>query len=74
MDASLILAWLSGLSPIVPVVLAALGALVVLGQAYVALTPSQSDDAFYAKLEAIPLLGAILKALVAFAPIQRRDK
>ena len=60
--------------PVLGMVLAALGALVVLGQAYIALTPSQDDDAWYAKVESIPYVGAILKALKAFAPIQRKEK
>lgn len=65
---------LAGLHPVVPVVLAVLGSLVLLGQAYVAVTPSQDDDAWFAKLEAMPVLGAVLKAVKAFAPIQRKDQ
>lgn len=66
------LAMLVGLHPSVPVVLAALGGLVVLGQAYVAITPSQDDDAWYARLEEKAIIGSLLKALKAFAPIQRK--
>lgn len=64
---------LAGLHPAIPVVLAVLGSLVLLGQAYVAITPSQDDDAWFAKLEAVPVLGTLLKALKAFAPVQRKD-
>lgn len=43
-----------------------LGGLVVAGQSYVALQP------VFAKLEALPILGDLLKGLAAFAPIQRK--
>ena len=58
-------------SPWVPLVLAALGALVVLGQAIVAITPGKADDA---KLEEIKkgFFGKIIDALAAFAPIQKK--
>jgi len=67
-----LLAMLAGLHPSIPLVLAMLGGLVVLGQAYVALTPSQDDDAWYAKLEAKPIIGGMLRSIKAFAPIQRK--
>jgi len=67
-----VLMMLASLHPAIPLVLAALGGLVVLGQAYVALTPSQSDDAWVAKIEAMPMVGALLQALRAFAPIQKK--
>ena len=60
--------------PVGMLVLSALGTLVVLGQTYIFLTPTQDDDAWYAKMEAIPLVGQILKALAKFAPIQRKEK
>lgn len=66
------LSMLVGMHPAMAIVLAALGALVVVGQAYVAITPSQDDDAWYAKLEEKPVVGALLKAVKAFAPIQRK--
>lgn len=74
MEYEAILGWLSQLHPVIPMVLAALGALVVLGQAYVLMTPSKEDDAWFDKLEAIPFLGAILRALKSFAPIQRKGE
>lgn len=58
--------------PVLGMVLMALGALVVLGQVIVALTPSQADDEAVAKVFAIPVLGAILKAIASFAPIQKK--
>jgi len=72
MDMGIILSWLSALNPIVNIVLVVLGSLVVLGGAYVKLTPSQADDAWFDKLEAVPVLGAILKGLMAFSPVQRK--
>lgn len=63
---------LAGLHPLIPVVLAGLGGLVVLGQAYVAITPTQDDDAWFAKLEGLPIIGGLLLALKSFAPIQRK--
>lgn len=65
---------LAGLHPSIPMLLAALGGLVVLGQAYVAITPTQDDDAWFAKLESAPLLGPLLKAVKAFAPVQRKGE
>jgi len=55
-------------------ILSGLGTLVVLGQAYVALTPTQDDDAKLQKLEKVPVLGMLLKIVKSFAPIQRKDK
>lgn len=67
-----ILAWLIGLWPMTQTILMVLGSLVVAGQTYIAVTPSQDDDAWYAKLEAIPLVGGLLKSLAKFAVIQRK--
>lgn len=74
MDLQGIFDMLSGLHPAVPLVLAGLGALVVLGQAYVMVSPSKNDDAWLAKIESMAVVGAILKGLKAFAPIQKKDK
>ena len=60
--------------PQITMVLSALGSLVILGQVYVAITPSKDDDAWYAKLEAIPVLGQLLVVIKSFSPIQRKDK
>jgi len=74
MDLQGILDMLAGLHPIVPLVLAGLGGLVVAGQAYVMVSPSKDDDAWLAKIEAMPVVGSILRGLKAFAPIQKKDK
>lgn len=67
-----ILAWLSGLSPWIPLVLALLGILVIAGQAVVVITPSQADDAAVSKLLSVPILGGVLKALAEMAPIKKK--
>jgi len=67
-----ILSWLVGLWPMAQMILVVVGSLVVAAQAYVAMTPSKDDDAWYAKVEAIPLLGDLVKAIVKFAVIQRK--
>lgn len=55
-------------------VLVFLGLFVVVGQALVLLTPTKKDDAVMEKLHGLPLLGGLLKALEAFAPLQKKDK
>lgn len=50
-----------------------LGSLVVAGAIVVALTPSKSDDQKLEKLLAYPFIGGLLKALMAFSPIQKAD-
>jgi len=57
-----------------PVVLSTLGSLVVIGHVYVSMTPSKSDDAWYAKLESMPIVGDLLKLLLKFSPISRIEK
>ena len=69
---SVVLQYLASLHPTIPLVLAGLGALVVMGQTYVAVSASKKDDAWLLKLEAKPFLGPILKALKSFAPIQKK--
>jgi hypothetical protein len=69
-----VIAILGGLHPIVNIVLVVLGALVVLGGVYVKLTPNTNDDAWWAKLEQTPVLGALLQALVKLSPVQRKDQ
>lgn len=58
---------------IVGYILMGLGVLVVLGRSYVLATPNKDDDAFYAKLEANAFLGPLLKLLVKFSPVQRKE-
>ncbi len=64
--------FLSGLHPIVATVLVALGALVVIAQVVVGITPSKSDDAAWEKIKGMPFLGAFLSALASLAPIQKK--
>jgi hypothetical protein len=68
----LVLGYLAGLHPAIPVALAALGGLVVVAQVVVTLTPSPVDNAWLAKLESWPVVGAILKGVKSFAPIQKK--
>lgn len=65
---------LSTLSPALHLSLTVLGGLVVLGQFYIAATPTRRDDAWYARLEAKAGIGALLRALKTFAPIQRKGE
>lgn len=79
MDFAQLYALLVSLLPVqvvsyIHMVLVALGALVVLGLAYVKITPTQDDDAWFSKLESIPILGSLLKFLVSFSPIQRKEE
>lgn len=58
--------------PIVGYVLMGLGALVVLAQSIIVLTPSKADDAFWDKMKAIPVLGTLISALAEMAPIKKK--
>jgi Na+-transporting NADH:ubiquinone oxidoreductase subunit NqrC len=73
MDLNNVMEFLKGLHPVIPLVLSLLGALVVVGGIYVKLTPNQDDDAWFAKLEAMPVLGQILKVLIAMSPVRRKE-
>lgn len=72
MDFLELLKMLGGMNASVLLILSGLGTLVVIGQAVVALTPSQSDDAAWEKIKAIPVLGQLIVALASFAPIQKK--
>lgn len=72
MEYSEIIAMLAGKYPMIGLGLMALGALVVVGQAIVVMTPSKSDDAYLEGLMGKPFIGKILAALAAFAPIQKK--
>lgn len=58
--------------PYASVILMGLGSLVCLSQVVVLLTPGKADDEAYSKLMGVPILGGFLKALLAFAPIQKK--
>lgn len=74
MDLELLLQSLIAKSDVALYVLSALGTLVVLGAAYVKLTPNQEDDAVWKKLEDMAVVGVLLKLLVKFSPIARKEK
>lgn len=59
--------------PVLQVILVILGSLVVLASTYVKLTPTQDDDAWFAKVEAVPVLGDVIKFLLKFSAISRKD-
>lgn len=73
MNLDVIFQWLAGLNPIVSLVLHILGTLVVLGTVYVKLTPSVADDAWFVKLENMPIVGLIFQELINFSYVQRKD-
>lgn len=74
LDLNAILISLISKFPAIGYLLMALGTLVVLGQAYVAITPTETDDAWFAKLEKIPVLGHLISVIKSFAPLQRKIK
>lgn len=66
---------LEGLANSYPVILmglSVLGTLVVTGTGYIALTPTQNDDAWLAKIESHGVVGAILRALKRFSILERK--
>lgn len=72
MDFSFIFAWVVSVLPVAKVVLEILGGLVVVGQVVVMMTSSKSDDAYAESLLSMPIVGNLLKSLIAFAPIQKK--
>lgn len=72
LDIGMIITMLSEKSAILFVILQCLGALVVVAAAYVQLTPSPKDNELLAKIEAMPVIGAILKTVIRFSPIERK--
>lgn len=72
MEFEAILAMLVGKFPILSMILGVLGALVVVGQAVVAMTPSKEDDAAWEKIKALPIIGGLISAIANFAPIQKK--
>lgn len=73
MDINAIVNFLIGKWPVVGVILQVLGALVVVGYTYVKISPSPKDNELILKLEGIPIVGQILKVLISFSPIQRKQ-
>lgn len=69
------LALLNSLVAAVPglaTVLMVLGALVVIGAAVVAATPSKADDEAWEKIKSVPLIGGLISALTNFSPFQKK--
>lgn len=74
MDYNEIVLWMqSHLPPLLVLILSLLGSLVVLGVAYVAMTPSKDDDAWLLALQEKPIIGHLLKFLQAFSIVQKKD-
>lgn len=74
MDLDILLGMLVGAWEPAKLILEILGGLVVVGLGVVAVTPSQADDAFVAKMNSIPVLGALILAVQKFSPIQKKPK
>jgi type IV secretory pathway component VirB8 len=72
MDIAAILLSMAGKFPWLMLILSILGALVVLGQAIVAMTPSKADDAVLDQVEKNGFFKMVLDALASFAPIQKK--
>jgi hypothetical protein len=74
MEYNEVIVWLQQtLPPILVLILSLLGSLVMLGVAYVAMTPSQDDDAWLLALQEKPLIGHLLKFLQAFSMVEKKD-
>ena len=74
MDYNEIVLWMqSHLPPLLVLILSLLGSLVVLGVAYVAMTPSKDDDAWLLALQEKSIIGHLLKFLQAFSIVQKKD-
>lgn len=52
--------------------LAYLGGLIVVAQIVVLMTPTKKDDAAWAKIQAVPVLGRLLIALEALSPWRKK--
>lgn len=72
MDFEFIFMYIVSKAPGAVYVLMLLGALVVIAQTVVVLTPSQKDDEAWAKIKALPFVGNLIAALAARAPIQKK--
>jgi hypothetical protein len=69
----LVLNWINSLNPLAHAVLVVLGSLVVLATTYVQVIPSPKAEGFIAKLEATPVVGDFINALMTFSVIQRKQ-
>lgn len=57
------------LSPVIGIILASLGMLVVIAMGVDAIIPDEKDGGFSKKLLEVPFLGLVLKALIKFSPL-----
>lgn len=65
---------LIGKFPVVSTVLLILGALVVLAQVVVVLTPTKKDDEILDKIQKNSIGGAVLDLLKSFSPFQKKPE
>jgi hypothetical protein len=69
-----VVVWINSSAPAwLLLVLGGLGSLVVAGTAYVAVSPSKTDDAWLAKVESVPLVGLVLKLIKSFSFIKKDE-
>lgn len=71
-EAVSLLQMVAGKFPVLGVVLMGLGCLIVAAQAYVFITPSKEDDAWWNKVRALPVIGDVLKAFEALSVIKKK--
>ena len=74
MDITAILEWLKTMVPVAGVVLQVMGSCVIVASVIVKATESKSDDEAFAKLKAIPILGALIIALERFSLFDRKPE
>lgn len=66
---------LVNIHPAILYIVMGLGSLVVIGQAIVAITPTENDNIWFDKyILGLPVVGSFIKALKLFAPIQKKEK
>lgn len=58
--------------PMVGLVLSGLGALMVVAQVVVVVTPSKKDDEILDEAAKLPIVGGLLTLIKKFAPIQKK--
>jgi hypothetical protein len=59
--------------PVLAGVFSLLGLILVVAVAVIRFTPSKKDDEFLEKLQAVPILGGLLAALMKRAPVKPAD-
>jgi hypothetical protein len=58
-------------NPIVHAIVVVVATLVLAGQAIVTVTPTTADDAFWAKIQALPIVGQFIVWLTKWAPFHK---